>query len=273
MPPRTQLNLQRKALERGYDPNIDPKITEHYLEDGRHTGRPKEISLETEQKLLQNVRKDRSGREKSSEVLGYEVGISASSALRILHKYGLRNVKPTRKPGLNAVQKAARLAFCLAHRDWTLEQWKDVIWSDETSVILGQRRGTIRLWRDSGEAYERSCIRRRWKGFTEFMFWGCFSYDSKGPCHIWKRETAQERKAADDELKELNRDLEGVMKEEWELSTAMRRANLRNLRGRKPVWKWNAKNGKLVRTAKAGGIDWYRYWKVSILYSILFTSI
>jgi hypothetical protein len=40
------------------------------------------------------------------------------------------------------------------------------------------------------------------------MFWGCFSYDLKGPCHLWKDETEAERAAAQAELDALNRDNE-----------------------------------------------------------------
>lgn len=29
----------------------------------------------------------------------------------------------------------------------------------------------------ANERFLRSCIRERWKGASEFMFWGCFSYD------------------------------------------------------------------------------------------------
>jgi len=35
------------------------------------------------------------------------------------------------------------------HQDWSLEDWKKVVWSDETSVILGHRRGGVRVWRTS----------------------------------------------------------------------------------------------------------------------------
>ena len=27
------------------------------------------------------------------------------------------------------------------------------------------------------------------------MFWGCFSYDKKGPCHCWTPETNKEKEA------------------------------------------------------------------------------
>ena len=54
----------------------------------------------------------------------------------------------------------------------------------------------------------KSCIRQCWKKCTEFMFWGCFSYDKKGPCHIWQRETTKDKKAADVEIEKLNAELE-----------------------------------------------------------------
>ena len=129
--------------------------------DGERSGRPKEIKEDIENSLLANVRGSRSGREKSSEVLAYEADISASSALRILRKHNLHSVKPTSKCGLTAAMRAARLEFCLAHQDWTLEQWKDVIFSDETSVVQGHRRGSVRCRRTPGEALEKNVIRQR----------------------------------------------------------------------------------------------------------------
>jgi len=82
----------------------------------------------------------------------------------------MRKTKPMRKPGLTEVIRKQRLQWCLDYQDWTFEDWKKVIWSDETSVILGYRRGGYRIWRRPEERYLRTCIRERWKGFSEFMF-------------------------------------------------------------------------------------------------------
>jgi transposase len=261
--PASQSNIKKKAQERGFDPSQNPRILDEYVVDGIRSGRPKEIKKETVDKIVENIEKDRAGREKSAEYLAFESGISYSSTLRILHSNDLHSVKPTRKPGLNTQQRAARLAFALEHQDWTLEDWKRVIWSDETSVILGQRRGGVRLWRRPQEAYESTVIRHRWKGFSEFMFWGCFSWDKKGPCHIWEPELAQERKEAEKEVEQLNKEGEEQCRKEWKLATAMRRLNLRQRPGGPtPRWKFTQTTGRLVRTNKSGGIDWYRYWKL-----------
>jgi hypothetical protein len=166
------------------------------------------------------------------------------------------------KPGLTTAMKEARLQFALRFEHWTLEDWKNVIWSDETSVILGHRRGGIRVWRKSAEKYDKTCMTRRWKGSSEFMFWGCFSYNKKGPFHIWKSETATEKKEATLFIDKWNADHKQEAKAEWELNTAMNRLGIaRNRGGKKPQWRFTAANGAMTRSGKKGGIDWWRYQK------------
>jgi hypothetical protein len=168
----------------------------------------------------------------------------------------LHKIKTIKKPGLTPSMKEARLQFCLRYQNWTLKDWKAVIWSDETSVVLGERRGSQRVWRTPGEMHHPDVIHRRWKGFSEFMFWACFSYDKKGPCHIWKKETEKEKKEAQKHIDRWNRGNEDRLKEEWELANGLRRVNLaRQSAGKKPVWKFNEQNGKRMRKNKKGGID------------------
>jgi transposase len=207
IPLRTQYNVARRVKERGFDYTADPRIFASYVEDAPRKGGPKAITKDIEKELLVNVRASRADREKSSEVLAYKCGISYSSALRILHKNGLSNVKPITKPGLTDLMKNARYVFAKAHEHWTLEDWKQVIWTDEISVILGSRRGTVRLWRDLNERFNPTVVRSRWKGFSEFMFWGSFSYDRKGLCYIYKPETKKMKELADEEIRKLNNEI------------------------------------------------------------------
>jgi transposase len=258
----TVRNIITKGKNRGYNPTENLRIKLEFIEDGKRSGRPKEISEATEQAVISSVTKDRNGREKSSEILAFEAGISHSSVLRILHKHGLVIAKPSWKPGLTEAAKAKRLRFCLDHQYWTLEDWKAVIFTDETSIVLGHRRGSIRVWRRVGESHDPTCVRRRWKGYSDFMVWGCFTYDKKGPLHVFEPETSQQRKLAEQEIEALNKQLEPLCKQEWEVNMQMSRLHLRGVSGRKPQWKWTEKNGKLVRKGN-GGIDWWRYQKVS----------
>ena len=111
---------------------------------------------------------------------------------------------------------------------------------------------------------EKSAIRERWKGYSEFMFWGCFTYDRKGPSHCWLPETKQQKEQAEKDIQKMNEELEPIMRNAWELENRMGRIALTTKSGRKPQWRCNKKNGKLGRSSK-GGIDWYRYQTIILL--------
>ncbi|KAI1507950.1 Core histone H2A/H2B/H3/H4 [Pyrenophora tritici-repentis] len=261
--PRTVDRIYSRAIAAGSEPNVLPlKIFPQHVQDAPKPGRPAKQAEEVKEQMFQQVRRDRYGREKSCADLAgglslQGVEISASTVWRVLRAAGYRNTKPTRKPGLTQEMRSARLKWALEHKDWTLEDWKNVIWTDETSVVINHRRGGYRVWRRADERVVKSCIRERWKGYSEFMFWGCFSYDKKGPCHVYQPETKAEKEDAARRIEQLNAELEPLQREEWELLESMRRIGLRNKRGRKPQWRWTEKTGKLMRTS-GGGIDWWR---------------
>ncbi|KAJ5511785.1 hypothetical protein N7453_003888 [Penicillium expansum] len=237
---RTVDRIYERALVKGFDASLRPwNISDAMLAEAPRSGRPKKQSPEMQDRVLTKVRLDRYGREKTCADIAGEISsegteISATTIWRILKKAGLRKTKPTRKPGLTKAMREARLAWCLEHRDWTLEDWKNVIWTDETSIILLYRRRGYRIWCSKDERFLRSCIRERWKGASEFMFWGSFSYDKKGSCYCWKPETAVEKREADTLIDTWNAKLEPVLRTDWELQSGIRRLGLRQLPRKKP---------------------------------------
>ena len=140
---RAIYDIKAKAKRRGHDPTISRALKLEFVEDGERSGRPVEITEAREQEVPDTVRKDRNGREKPVELIAHETTMSAMSVYRILNKHGFNKVEPTYKPGLTPAIKAARYAFALRYQHWIIEDWKKVIWSDETSVVLGQRRGGV----------------------------------------------------------------------------------------------------------------------------------
>jgi hypothetical protein len=124
--------IYARAIENGFDPNVRPLILkDEYLRDRPRSGRPTKATEENKELVIGKVQQDRFGREKTCADLAGELSkagieISASAVYRMLVSSGFRKTKPTRKPGLTKSMKADRLAWCIAHRDWTLEDWNSV---------------------------------------------------------------------------------------------------------------------------------------------------
>jgi hypothetical protein len=145
------------------------------VEDALKPGRLRNARIEAIIKaVIEFLERDLSTSEASAEVIAYNTNISTSSVLRILKEKKYDKLKSVTKPGLNIEMREARLHFRLAHERWTLDMWKLVIWSDETSIVLGQRRGQRRVWRQKKQKFVKRNIRRRWKGFQRLYVLGLF---------------------------------------------------------------------------------------------------
>ena len=72
------------------------------------------------------------------------------------------------------------------------------------------------MWRMKEEVHHVHVISRRWKGFSEFMWWSAFSYDKKGPYHIWEKETKEEKAAYKADIDARNRARYEMDKRKWE---------------------------------------------------------
>lgn len=71
---------------------------------------------------------------------------SMSTIRRWLHDKGLRSRVPAQKPALSEANKLARLAYAQKNAAWTVEDWRCVIFIDEStfSTRWDQRQ---RIWR------------------------------------------------------------------------------------------------------------------------------
>ena len=53
---------------------------------------------------------------------------------RLVDDFDLKAHKPAHKPRLTQVMKSKRLAFAKKHVKWTIQQWQQVLFSDESAV-------------------------------------------------------------------------------------------------------------------------------------------
>lgn len=121
------------------------------------------------------------------------LNVSADTVRRALKKAGMKSAGKVKKPRLLPHHIRARLDFAVGHKDWTVEDWKRIIWSDETKINRLGSDGRSWVWRKRGTALTSQHV----KGTVNFgggsmMIWGCMTAQGIGfACRIDGRMDAE----------------------------------------------------------------------------------
>lgn len=147
--------------------------------DLKRSGRPRKLTPAAEKHLkLLSLR----NRKKNSTQLAQEIAeatgtrVSSSLVRRKLISFGLRGCVAKKKTFFRRGNKQKRLKFVKEHENWTEEDWKKVLWTDESKFeMFGSRRRQY-VRRRPGEEYLEDCLNPTMKhGGGSIMVWGCFS--------------------------------------------------------------------------------------------------
>ncbi len=108
---------------------------------------------------------------------GMQNTISERTTHRTLKQMDYRSRRPHRVPLLSAKNRKRRLQFAQAHQNWTIEDWKNFAWSDESWFLLRHSDGRVRLWRKEHESMDPFCLVSTVQaGGGGVMVWGIFSW-------------------------------------------------------------------------------------------------
>jgi transposase len=101
------------------------------------SGRPPILSEDDKVSIFNIIKRD--------PFIGYEdirdqsgFNVCNKTFLRMLKASGYGHYKAKRRPHLNTRVAKLRLDWALARQNWTLEDWRRIIWSDECSVEIGK---------------------------------------------------------------------------------------------------------------------------------------
>ncbi len=113
---------------------------------------------------------------------GMQNTISEHTTRRTLKQMGYSSRRPHRVPLLSAKNRKQRLKFTQAHQNWTIEDWKNVAWSDESRFLLRHSDGRVRICRKVHESMDPSCLVSKIQAAGDgVMVWGKFSWHTLGP--------------------------------------------------------------------------------------------
>ncbi len=107
--------------------------------------------------------------------------ISERTTRRTLKQMGYSSKRPHRMPLLSAKNRKQRLHFAQDHQKWTIEDWKNIAWSDESQFLLRHSDGRVRISRKEHESIDPSCLVLTVQaGGGGVMVWGIFSWQTLG---------------------------------------------------------------------------------------------
>ena len=247
--------------------NLPPPSFHDQVAIAPKPGRPHVLSELDINTLDAAISSDRHHREMYQFEVAQELNLKASkSTIRTVARgHKIHRVKPTKKLALTPIQEAERYEIALSRKDWTLDDWKRIVFSDEASILVGEHRGPNKISRKPNERYNPDCIEVRYNNYSEAMFWGCFSYDFKGPCHVYHPETTDEKIKYKKMMDDHNAAQMPAIQEEWDrlqAADAMKWIALgRKKPGKPALFKNFVKNHPWImrREKGKGGIDYIRY--------------
>ncbi len=113
---------------------------------------------------------------------GMQNTISEHTTRRTLKQMGYSSRRPHRVPLLSDKNRKWRLQFAQAHQNWTIEDCKNVAWSDESRFLLRHSDGSIRIWHKEHESMDPSClVSTAQAAGGGVMVWGIFYWHTLGP--------------------------------------------------------------------------------------------
>lgn len=169
---------------------------ENRLHLNNSTGRPPKLNRRDQSKILKKIEDNpqTSLRQLALNIKNdchKEVSHETVRKVLKIHKYSSHVAR--KKPLLSAVNIEKRLNFSIANVTNAAEYWNDVIFCDETKIMLYQHDGPSKVWRKPKSALQQKNIIPTVKfGKLSVMVWGCISSKGVGELRIFNERMTKE---------------------------------------------------------------------------------
>jgi transposase len=108
--------------------------------------------------------------------------VTPQTVRNALKESGFYSATKKKVPMLKKKHRQMRLKFALYHENWTVEDWKRVLWSDETKINRIGSDGKVYCWKQRGELISDRTTTPTVKhgGGNNLMVWGCMGWNGVG---------------------------------------------------------------------------------------------
>lgn len=114
------------------------------------------------------------------------LSVSKSTIKNVLKSFGLGTYTATKKPMLTIKDRLKRLNWCRKRKYWTVKDWSNIIFSDESNFEVFNRKGRVLVKRFKNQRYvPRYVVPRLQGGGGSVGIWGCISFKGTGVGNIY----------------------------------------------------------------------------------------
>ena len=153
------------------------------VNDAPRSGRPRCLTNAEERFIRLSSLRDRF---RPATAIAYDLNrtanlnVTAQTVRNRLHQSGLDARRPEIGIPLTRGHRRLRRDWAQVHQRWTMAQWRNVLFSDESRFSLDFADRRRRVWRRCNERYARCCIAEHDRyGGGSVMVWGAISWNHR----------------------------------------------------------------------------------------------
>jgi transposase len=169
---------------------IEPKTVRNYVKkfdstgsvkEKKRSGRPPKLTVKQKVRVaLISKRNCKLSAPKIAAEMNktLKTPISAQTVRNVLASKGIFARRIAMKPNITSKARQARLNWCRTMSNWTLAEWQQVYFSDESKFNLDGSDGINYVYRKNGQRYKDRFVQGIRKfGGGSIMVWGVISYN------------------------------------------------------------------------------------------------
>ncbi|CAI7771350.1 unnamed protein product, partial [Closterium sp. NIES-54] len=179
-----ELGVSKSAVHDELLRHLGPKTFDELVPSPAKTGRPRKFPEQIARIVIRSIV---SGESKTAEAAAgmisstHGISVTGATVQNTLKRHRVRAIEKPSKPRLSAKNVKDRMQWAKDHQHWTIDDWKRVVWSDETKICRFSSDGRSWAWIREDCHMEPHHVKQTVKhGGGSIMIWGCMAYNGGG---------------------------------------------------------------------------------------------
>ncbi|CAI7765634.1 unnamed protein product [Closterium sp. NIES-54] len=179
-----ELGVSKSAVHDELLRHLGPNTFDELVPSPAKPGRPPKLPEQIARIVIRSIV---SGESKSAEAAAgmisstHGISVTGATVRNTLKRHRVRAIEKPSKPRLSAKNVKDRRQWAKDHQHWTIDDWKRVVWSDETKICWFSSDGRSWAWIREDCHMEPHHVKQTVKhGGGSIMIWGCMTYNGGG---------------------------------------------------------------------------------------------